>query len=111
MSLEPQSTEVQSAVYSFEGHRFRRWLGVVQLRMCLLPMGVGRVTRVALKIQHTARSAWNGAMARPSIIPEFYTNADYYAWPESFRGGLIGAEFHDMTPAPSSMYQSIAGLL
>jgi hypothetical protein len=57
------------------------------------------------------RSAWNGAMARPPIIPELDTNAGYYAWPGSFRGGVIGREFHDMTPAPGSIYQSIAGLL
>lgn len=50
-------------------------------------------------------------MVKPLVKPEFYTYADYYAWPDSIRGELIAGEFYDMTPAPSTAHQDIAGNL
>jgi len=50
-------------------------------------------------------------MVKPLVKPEFYTYADYYAWPDSIRGELIGGEFYNMTPAPSSTHQNVAGIL
>jgi Uma2 family endonuclease len=46
-------------------------------------------------------------MAKPIVRPEFYTYADYYAWPDVIRGELIDGHFHDMTPAPSQRHQRI----
>jgi Uma2 family endonuclease len=50
-------------------------------------------------------------MARPLVRPEYYTYADYYAWPDVIRGELIDGQFHDMTPAPTPEHQTIAGNL
>jgi len=50
-------------------------------------------------------------MSRVLIRPEFYTYADYYSWPDSFRGELIDGRFYDMTPSPSPVHQQIAGNL
>ena len=50
-------------------------------------------------------------MSRPLNRPEFYTYADYYAWPDSVRGELIGGEFYDMSAAPTSMHQRIVVVL
>jgi len=50
-------------------------------------------------------------MGKSFVKPEFYTYTDYYAWPDAIRGELIDGEFHDMTPAPTTLHQRIAGSL
>jgi Uma2 family endonuclease len=50
-------------------------------------------------------------MGKPFVKPEFYTYSDYYAWPDAIRAELIDGEFHDMTPAPTTLHQRITGSL
>ena len=50
-------------------------------------------------------------MSRPFTRPQFYTYADYYAWPDAIRGELINGQFCDMTPAPTPLHQRIVGNL
>jgi Uma2 family endonuclease len=50
-------------------------------------------------------------MSKPLVKPEFYTYADYFAWPDAIRGELIDGQFCDMSPAPTSRHQRIAANL
>lgn len=47
--------------------------------------------------------------SRPASRNNRYTWADYQAWPEGERWEIIGGVAFDMSPAPSTQHQSVAG--